>query len=45
MIVVWLRNIGTEEDQCWVLCARGDPGAVEFQGFPPDVSDMTKDRT
>ncbi len=34
MIVVYLRNVGTEEDQCWVVCAKGDPGAVEFEGFP-----------
>lgn len=35
MIVIYLRNVGTEEDMCWVVCAKGDPGAVEFEGFPP----------
>lgn len=34
MIVVYLRNVGTEEDQCWVVCAKGDPGAVAFESSP-----------
>lgn len=28
-IAAWLRNVGGEDD-CWVPCAKGDPGAVEF---------------
>lgn len=27
---VWLRNVGDTDDECWVVCAKGDPGAVEF---------------
>jgi len=34
MIVVYLRNVVTEVEQCWVVCAKGDPGAVAFEGFP-----------
>ena len=30
MIIVYLRNSGTEEDPCWMPCAKNDPGAVEF---------------
>lgn len=29
MITVWLRNVG-DEDECWVPCASGDPGATAF---------------
>ncbi|MFA6180467.1 MAG: Lar family restriction alleviation protein [Candidatus Methylopumilus sp.] len=31
-IIVYLRNVGTEDDECWVVCAKGDPGAVAFEG-------------
>lgn len=28
---VWLREIDAGTDNaCWVVCAKGDPGAVEF---------------
>ncbi len=27
---VYLRDVGTAEDKCWVPCAKGDPGATEF---------------
>ena len=30
MITVWLRNVGDDEDDCWVACAKGDPGATPF---------------
>lgn len=30
MTVVYLRDVGTDEDPCWIVCAKGDPGAVEF---------------
>ncbi len=30
MIVVYLRNVPSGEDDCWVVCAKGDPGAVAF---------------
>lgn len=29
-IEVWLRDLGDDSDQCWVPCAKGDPGAVMF---------------
>lgn len=29
-VVVWLRNVGDDEDDCWIPCAKGDPGAVAF---------------
>lgn len=35
MTVVYLRNVGTEEDACWVVCAKGDAGAVEFSDTKP----------
>lgn len=38
MIVVYLRDVGTEEDQCWIVCAKGDSGAVAFEGFPPEAT-------
>jgi len=28
---VWLRDVGTTEDPCWVPCAKGDHGAVQFE--------------
>jgi len=28
--IVWLRNVGDEDNDCWVVCAKGDPGAVSF---------------
>lgn len=28
--VVYLRDVGDHEDECWIPCAKGDPGAVEF---------------
>lgn len=27
---VYLRDVGSETDPCWVPCAKGDPGAVAF---------------
>ena len=30
MIIVYLRNVGDDEDPCWVVCARFDEGAVAF---------------
>lgn len=36
MIVIYLRNVGGDAEECWVVCAKGDPGAVAFEGFPPD---------
>lgn len=30
---VWLRDIGTADDPCWVVCNKIDPGAVEFRAF------------
>lgn len=30
-ITVWLRNAGDAEDECWMPCAKGDPGAVLFE--------------
>lgn len=35
MIIIYLRNVGDGEDDCWVVCNRADPGAVAFEGFPP----------
>ena len=30
-VKVWLREIDPGTDNaCWVVCAKGDPGAVEF---------------
>lgn len=29
-IIVYLRDVGDAEDPCWVVCAKGDPGAVAF---------------
>jgi hypothetical protein len=33
MITVWLRDVGDDDNECWVVCAKGDPGAVEFTGY------------
>ena len=30
MTIVYLRNVGDDEDPCWVVCARFDEGAVAF---------------
>lgn len=30
MIIVYLRNVGDDEDPCWVVCAKGDSGALAF---------------
>ena len=30
MTIVYLRNVGSDEDECWVPCAKDDPGAVAF---------------
>lgn len=31
MTSVWLRRTGVGTDnECWIVCAKGDPGAVEF---------------
>lgn len=30
MSIVYLRNVGDREDECWVVCARFDEGAVPF---------------
>jgi hypothetical protein len=30
MITVWLRNVGDDEDDCWVACAKADQGATPF---------------
>ena len=27
---VYLKDVGKEDEPCWVPCAKGDPGAVEF---------------
>lgn len=27
---VWLRDVGTDEDPCWVVCNKVDRGAVLF---------------
>lgn len=35
MSTVWLRNAGDGEDDCWVPCAKGDPGATEFVPVVP----------
>jgi hypothetical protein len=29
--VAYLRDVGSDEDPCWVVCAKGDPGAVRFE--------------
>jgi len=29
--IVWLREVDSGSDNaCWVVCARGDPGAIAF---------------
>ena len=28
--VVYLKDVGTKKDPCWVPCAKGDKGAVAF---------------
>lgn len=29
--LVWLREIDADTDSaCWIICAKGDPGAVTF---------------
>jgi hypothetical protein len=33
--IVYLRNVGTEDDECWVACANGDLGAVAFMRTSP----------
>src|SRR5579859_5214759 len=30
MAIQYLRDVGTSEDECWVPCAKGDPGAIAF---------------
>lgn len=30
MTTAWLLDVATAEDACWVVCAKGDPGAVQF---------------
>ena len=40
MTLIYLRNVGTEDD-CWVPCAKGDPGAVEFTRAPTLVVNLT----
>lgn len=30
MTTVYLRNVGSKEDECWVPCAKGDKGAIAF---------------
>jgi hypothetical protein len=35
--VVWLRDVGSAEDECWVPCANGDPGAVSFTQSPQET--------
>ena len=34
-MIVLLRNVGDDEDECWVPCAKGDPGAVQFVSAAP----------
>lgn len=43
MIVVYLRNVGTEEDPCWSPCAKSDPGAVEFSSSEKPDPEPTGD--
>lgn len=31
--VIYSRNVGTAEEPCWVMCAKGDPGATAFIQF------------
>lgn len=31
MTVVYLRNVGAQDEECWVPCARFDAGAFEFR--------------
>ena len=30
MTVQYLRDVGSDEDECWVPCSKTDPGAVRF---------------
>lgn len=30
MNTAYLKNVGDEDDACWVPCAKGDPGATHF---------------
>jgi hypothetical protein len=43
---VWLKDVGGkafdgQHDECWVPCAKGDPGAVEFE--PAGEADEFRD--
>ena len=31
--LAYLRNVGTEDEPCYVPCAKGDPGAVAVFGI------------
>jgi hypothetical protein len=43
MITVWLRLIDAGTDNaCWVVCARGDPGAAEFAPKNLQLIDLDK---
>ncbi|UFS77251.1 hypothetical protein LPB73_07695 [Tardiphaga sp. 37S4] len=42
-IQVWLREVdGGTNNACWVVCLRGDPGAVCFTGDAPPVPKKPK---
>lgn len=37
---VWLRDAGSEEDECWIVCAKGDPGSVKFSAVNSHASNV-----
>lgn len=40
---VWLREIdGGTPNACWVVCAKGDPGGVQFTNGAPELLEALK---
>lgn len=42
MTIVYLRNAGLEDEPCWVLCAKGDPGFVAFSPVDHSCDALTE---
>ena len=40
---VYLRDVGSRADPCWVVCAKGDPGAICFVPCEESLRDSHND--
>jgi hypothetical protein len=43
MIVQYLKNVGDDEEPCWVPCAKNDDGAVPFMAKGPVNGEQVSD--